>query len=85
MFKINYHGHNPNKIYRGYDIKMITLNRESIINGLLELMKEEELENSIILDNIISIINLNDISNLEKLKLINNELGKINLLDFISN
>ena len=64
---------------------MITLNRESIINGLLELMKEEELENSIILDNIISIINLNDISNLEKLKLINNELGKINLLDFISN
>nr|WP_317331994.1 hypothetical protein [uncultured Romboutsia sp.] len=64
---------------------MITLNRESIINGLLELRKEEELENSIILDNIISIINLNDISNLEKLKLINNELGKINLLDFISN
>ena len=48
-----------------------------IINGLIELRKEEDLENTIIVNNIKSIINLNDISNLEKLKLINNELGKI--------
>ena len=79
-FKINSHGHNLNKNYRGYYINMIVLNRENIINGLIELRKEEDLENTIIVNNIKSIINLNDISNLEKLKLINNELGKI-LLD----
>ena len=50
---------------------MIVLNRESIIEGLIDL------ENSIIVNNIKSIIDLNDISNLDKLKLINNELGKI--------
>ena len=56
---------------------MIVLNRESIIEGLIEKRKEEDLENSIIVNNIKSIIDLNDISNLDKLKLINNELGKI--------
>ena len=34
-------------------------------------------EDKIIVNNIKSIIDLNDISNLDKLKLINNELGKI--------
>lgn len=77
MFKTNYRGHNPNKIYRGYGIKMIVLNRESIINGLIELKKEEDRESRIIVNNIKSIISLNDISDLEKLNLINNELGKI--------
>lgn len=56
---------------------MIVLNRESIIEGLIEIRKEEDLENRIIVNNIKSIIDLNDISNLDKLKLINNELGKI--------
>ena len=56
---------------------MIVLNRESIIEGLIEIRKEEDLENSIIVNNIKSIIDLNDISNLDKLKLINNELEKI--------
>ena len=56
---------------------MIVLNRESIIEGLIEIRKEEDLENSIIVNNIKSIIDLNDISNLDKLKLKNNELGKI--------
>ena len=56
---------------------MIILNREDTIDGLIELREEENLENRIIIDNIKSIINLKDISNLEKLKLINNELGKI--------
>ena len=56
---------------------MIVLNRESIIEGVIEIRKEEDLENSIIVNNIKSIIDLNDISNLDKLKLINNELGKI--------
>ena len=56
---------------------MIVLNRESIINGLIELKKEEDRDSRIIVNNIKSIISLNDISNLDKLKLINNELGKI--------
>jgi len=56
---------------------MIVLNRESIINGLIELRNEEDLENINIIENIRKIINLDDISNIEKLKLINNELGKI--------
>ena len=56
---------------------MIVLNRESIIEGLIEIRKEEDLETSIIVNNIKSIIDLNNISNLDKLKLINNELGKI--------
>ena len=56
---------------------MIILNRESIINGLIELREEEDFENREILDNIKSIINIDDISNIEKLKLINRELGKI--------
>ena len=59
---------------------MIVLNRESIIEGLIEIRKEEDLENSIIVNNIKSIIDLNDISNLDKLKLINNELGKYYLM-----
>lgn len=56
---------------------MIVLNRESIINGLIELKKEEDRESRIIVNNIKSIISLNGISDLDKLNLINNELGKI--------
>ena len=56
---------------------MIVLNRESIINGLIELKKEEDRDSRIIVNNIKSIISLNDIYDLDKLKLINNELGKI--------
>ena len=56
---------------------MIVLNRESIINGLIELKKEEDRDSRIIVNNIKSIISLNDISELDKIKLINNELGKI--------
>lgn len=63
------------KTYKGY--KMIILNREKIIDGLIELKKEEELMSEIIFNNIKSIVNLDDVSNQEKLKLINNELGKI--------
>lgn len=63
------------KTYKGY--KMIILNREKIIDGLIELKKEEELMSEIIFNNIKSIVNLDDMSNQEKLKLINNELGKI--------
>jgi hypothetical protein len=75
MFIKNKYGYNTNKTYEGY--KMIVLNREKIIDGLIELKKEEELTSEIIFNNIKSIVNLDDVSNQEKLKLINNELGKI--------
>ena len=47
------------------------------MTGNIVAKRKEDLENSIIVNNIKSIIDLNDISNLDKLKLINNELGKI--------
>ena len=75
MFIKNKYGYNPNKTYKGYE--MIVLNREKIIDGLIELKKEEELTNEIIFNNKKSIVNLDDVSNQEKLRLINNELGKI--------
>ena len=63
---------------------MIVLNRESIIEGLIEIRKEEDLENSIIVNNIKSIIDLNDISNLDKLKLITSK-SVANTLTFVDN
>ena len=56
---------------------MIVLNREKIIDGLLEMKKEEDSLNEIIVNNIKTIVSLDEISNQEKLKLINSELGKI--------
>jgi hypothetical protein len=56
---------------------MIVLSREKIIDGLLEMKKEEESLNEIIVNNIKNIVSLDEISNQEKLKLINSELGKI--------
>lgn len=56
---------------------MIVLSRENIIQGLIELRAEEENENKLIIDNIKDIINKKEIDNLEKLRLINNELSKI--------
>ena len=56
---------------------MIVLNREKIIDGLLEIKKEEDSLNEIIVNNIKNIVSLDEISNQEKLKLINSELGKI--------
>lgn len=56
---------------------MIVLSRENIIQGLIELRSEEENENKLIIDNIKDIINKKEIDNLEKLRLINNELSKV--------
>ncbi|MDK2563771.1 hypothetical protein QOZ84_09435 [Romboutsia sedimentorum] len=56
---------------------MIVLSRENIIQGLIELRAEEENENKLIIDNIKDIINKKEIDNLEKLRLINNELSKV--------
>jgi hypothetical protein len=59
------------------EYKMIVLNREKIIDGLIEMKEEEDSLNEIIVNNIKNIVSLGDISNQEKLKLINSELGKI--------
>ena len=56
---------------------MIVLNREKIIDGLLEIKKEEDSLNETIVNNIKNIVSLDEISNQEKLKLINSEFGKI--------
>ena len=56
---------------------MIVLSRENIIQGLIELRAEEENENKLIIDNIKEIINKKEIDNLEKLRLIDNELSKV--------
>ncbi len=59
---------------------MLVLNRESIIQGLIEIREEEETNNELIINIIKQIIRRRDIDNLEKLKLINNELNKFILL-----
>lgn len=56
---------------------MIVLSRENIIEGLIELREEEENKNKLIIDSIKDIINKKETDDLEKLKLINNELGKV--------
>ncbi|MEG1311154.1 MAG: hypothetical protein RSD47_04000 [Romboutsia sp.] len=56
---------------------MIVLSRENIIEGLIELRYEYEYENKKIINNIKYILNKKDINDIEKLKLINNELGQL--------
>ncbi len=56
---------------------MIVLSRENIIEGLIELRDESEYQNKEIVENIKKILNENNINDIDKLKLINNELGKI--------
>lgn len=56
---------------------MIVLSRENIIEGLIELREESDFENKKIINNIKYIINKKDVDDIDKLKLINNELGKV--------
>ncbi|MBO3443514.1 MULTISPECIES: hypothetical protein [Clostridia] len=56
---------------------MIVLSRENIIEGLIELREESDFENKKIINNIKYIINKKDVNDIDKLKLINNELGKV--------
>lgn len=55
----------------------MVLNRESIIEGLIDLKIERENESRRIVFNIREIIKSQNIDDVEKLKLINNELGKV--------
>lgn len=56
---------------------MMVLSRENIIEGLIELKEESEHYNIEIIENIRKILDKKNIDNIDKLKLINNELGKI--------
>lgn len=56
---------------------MMVLSRENIIEGLIELQEESEYNNIEIIENIRKILDKSNIDNIDKLKLINNELGKI--------
>lgn len=56
---------------------MIVLSRESIIEGLIELREKRDTENKLIINNIKGIINNSEINDLDKLKLINNEISKV--------
>lgn len=56
---------------------MIVLSRESIIEGLIELRGKRDAENKLIINNIKGIINNPEINDIDKLKLINNEMSKV--------
>lgn len=56
---------------------MIVLSRESIIEGLIELREKRDIENKLIINNIKGIINNPEINDMDKLKLINNEMSKM--------
>ena len=75
-YKILVYGYNHRKWVLGGNF-MIILDRETIIDGLIELRNEEEQNNKIIIDNITRIIRKKNVSDIDKLKMINNEIGKI--------
>lgn len=56
---------------------MIVLSRKSIIEGLIELREKRDTENKLIINNIKGIINNPEINDIDKLKLINNEMSKV--------
>ncbi|MDB8805173.1 hypothetical protein [Romboutsia sp. 1001216sp1] len=55
----------------------MVLSRENIIEGLIDLKNERENESKKIIMNIKEIVESQNIDDMEKLKLINNELGKM--------
>ena len=60
---------------------MIELCRQSIIEGILELQKEEEFKLKSALESIKLILDKDDISDFDKLKYINSKLGDIIMLN----
>lgn len=62
-------------------IDMIELNRQNIIDGILELQKEEEFKLKSALKSIKLILNEDGISDFDKLKYINAQLGDIIMLN----
>ncbi|WP_195940013.1 hypothetical protein [Romboutsia sp. 1001713B170131_170501_G6] len=55
----------------------MVLSRENIIEGLIDLKSERENESRRIIISIKEIVENQNMNDMEKLKLINNELGKI--------
>ena len=62
-------------------IDMMELNRQNIIDGILELQKEEEFKLKSALKSIKLILNEDGISDFDKLKYINAQLGDIIMLN----
>lgn len=60
---------------------MMELNRQNIIDGILELQKEEEFKLKSALKSIKLILNEDGISDFDKLKYINAQLGDIIMLN----
>ncbi|MGL5327702.1 MAG: hypothetical protein ACRDD7_00445 [Peptostreptococcaceae bacterium] len=57
------------------------LNRQSIIEGIMELQKEEEFKLKTALKSIRLILNEDGVSDFDKLKYINSQLGDIIMLN----
>ncbi|MBC5998231.1 hypothetical protein EAI30_14620 [Romboutsia ilealis] len=60
---------------------MIELGRQSIIEGILELQMEEELKLKSAIESIKLILDKDEISDFDKLKYINTQLGDIMMLN----
>ena len=60
---------------------MIELGRQSIIEGILELQMEEELKLKSAIESIKLILEKDEISDFDKLKYINTQLGDIMMLN----
>ena len=60
---------------------MIELGRQSIIEGILELQKEEEFKLRSAIKSIKLVLNEDGLSDFDKLKYINSQLGNIMMLN----
>jgi len=80
MYIIYIYAHNLNKYILG-GINIMELGRQSIIEGILELQKEEEFKLKSAIKSIKLILNEDNISDFDKLKYINSQLGDIMMLN----
>ena len=80
MYIFSIYVHNlDNYIIGGID--MIELNRQNIVEGILELQREEEFKLKSALKSIRLILDEDGISDFDKLKFINSQLGDIMMLN----
>ena len=80
MYIFSIYVHNLDKYIIG-GIDMIELNRQNIVEGILELQREEEFKLKSALKSIRLILDEDGISDFDKLKFINSQLGDIMMLN----
>ena len=80
MYIFSIYVHNLDKYIIG-GIDMIELNRQNIVEGILELQREEEFKLKSALKSIRLILDEDGISDFDKLKFINSQLGDIIMLN----